>query len=422
MVKFIHAADIHLDSPLKGLQRYEGAPEGLQGATRQAFDNLIELALKEAVDFVLIAGDLYDGDWRDYNTGLYFANRMHRLREAGIYVYLVRGNHDAASQITHQLTLPDNVVDFPCDRPTTIKLEALGVAIHGQGFLERAVTANLAQDYPNPIPGFFNIGLLHTVLDGREGHEPYAPCSLADLLSKGYDYWALGHVHGRETVHQEPWIVYPGNTQGRHANEVGEKGCTLVTLQDGQVKSLAHHSLDVLRWCKLSVDCSAATHPDDVIELIRDLLPKELAKAQGRVLAVRLELFGASQAHNQLHREFERWQNEIRLVLQEVAGDGAWLEKVKLKTTGKRDLDELAQEHLPVGFLLNYFAHAEQDPDLLEEIQREFQTLKAKVPADLFFHYPELNLGDKQALKEFLRGAQSRVELALGEEGVAHED
>ncbi|NMB02134.1 MAG: DNA repair exonuclease [Firmicutes bacterium] len=422
MVKFIHAADIHLDSPLKGLQRYEGAPEHLQGATRQAFDNLIELALEEAVDFLLIAGDLYDGDWRDYSTGLYFVNRMHQLREANILVFIVRGNHDAASQITHQLTLPANVVDFSCQKAETIILEHLGVAIHGQGFLERAVTANLSKNYPHPVPSYFNIGLLHTALDGREGHEPYAPCSISDLVSKGYDYWALGHVHGREIVHEkDPWIVYPGNLQGRHVNETGSKGCTLVTLQDGRVESLTHHTLDVLRWCKLTIDCANSTTPDEVLDLVRSQLQQEISLAQGRILAVRLELVGASFAHKALQSEPERWLNEIRLVLQEVATDGAWLEKVKFGTTPKRNLDQLAKEHLPIGFLLSYFTHAEQDLDLIAEIKSEFQILKSKLPADLLCHYPELNLEDPAILGEFLRDAKSLIELALSEEGVANE-
>ena len=233
-MKFLHAADIHLDSALHGLERYEGAPvEEIRSATRRAFDNLIELAIDEEVAFVLLAGDLYDGDWKDYNTGLYFVERMRRLHDAGIRVFIVAGNHDAASQITKHLRLPDNVTLFSTRQPERVVLEDLDVAIHGQGFATRAVTDDLSQAYPQGDPQRFNIGLLHTCLDGKPGHEPYAPCSIAGLRSKGYQYWALGHVHKREEVSQDPWIVFPGNIQGRHIRESGPKGCTLVTVDNG---------------------------------------------------------------------------------------------------------------------------------------------------------------------------------------------
>ena len=192
MFKFLHAADIHLDSPLQKLEQYEGAPvRELRQATRRAFENLIELAIAEKVDFVLIAGDLYDGDWKDYNTGLYFISRITKLNDANIPVYIITGNHDAASAITKTLRLPDNVKMFPTDKPCTFKLEEVGVAIHGQGFATPAVKKDLSAGYPVAVAGYFNIGMLHTCATGREGHEPYAPCTVAALESKGYDYWAL---------------------------------------------------------------------------------------------------------------------------------------------------------------------------------------------------------------------------------------
>ena len=230
MFKFLHAADIHLDSPLLRLDVYEGAPAAeIRGATRRAFENLVQTALAEKVDFVVLAGDIYDGDWKDYNTGLHFAARIARLREAGIPVILAAGNHDAASSISRSLRLPDNARVFPHDRPDTFRLESVNVAVHGQSFGSPAVRADLSRGYPAPVPGCFNVGLLHTGVNGREGHEPYAPCTLAALREKGYDYWALGHVHQREVLSAEPLVVFPGNTQGRHARETGAKGCILVT-------------------------------------------------------------------------------------------------------------------------------------------------------------------------------------------------
>ncbi len=225
MIKFIHAADIHLDSPLVGLERYDGAPvDEIRGATRRALENLVRLATEEHASFVLIAGDVYDGDWKDYNTGLFFVKQMARLKEAGISVYLVAGNHDAASVITKSLRMPDNVAFLSTERPETMLIDRLGIALHGQGFPAREVTEDLSIAYPDAMAGMFNIGLLHTSVDGRSGHEPYAPCTLDGLRSKGYDYWALGHVHAREVLSEDPWIVFPGNMQGRHVRETGPKG------------------------------------------------------------------------------------------------------------------------------------------------------------------------------------------------------
>ena len=135
MFSFIHAADVHIDSPLWGLERYEGAPvDEIRGATRRSFENLVTLAIEEKVDFVIIAGDLYDGEWKDYNTALFFVREVAKLRDAGIRVFAVTGNHDAASQITRSLRMPDNVTLFSTRKPQTIRLDSLGVALHGQSF------------------------------------------------------------------------------------------------------------------------------------------------------------------------------------------------------------------------------------------------------------------------------------------------
>jgi exonuclease SbcD len=167
--KFIAAADIHLDSPLQGLSLYEGAPlDVLRGATREALGNLISLAVEEKVAFVLLSGDLYDGDWKDYHTGLFLLQQLSRLREAGIKAYVIYGNHDAESRITRSLRLPDNVRVLSTKFPETIFLEDFGVAIHGQGFAKRDVLENLAEQYPEARKGFFNIGMLHTALSGAE--------------------------------------------------------------------------------------------------------------------------------------------------------------------------------------------------------------------------------------------------------------
>ena len=170
--RFLHAADIHLDSPLHGLSRYEGLPvEDIRSATRVAFDNLIAYAIDERVDFVVIAGDLFDGDWRDMGTGLYFARAMGRLDQAGIPAFVLAGNHDAASIISRTVPWPPNVRQFGSRQPETHSLPHLAVAVHGQSFSSPAVTENLALAYPPAEAHVFNIGVLHTALAGRHGHD-----------------------------------------------------------------------------------------------------------------------------------------------------------------------------------------------------------------------------------------------------------
>src|SRR4051794_26748779 len=248
-ITFLHAADVHLDSPLRGLERYENAPvERIRGATRRAFERMIQLAVDLRVDFVLIAGDLYDGDWRDYNTGLHLVSQLGRLRDARIPVIVIAGNHDAANKMTRALRLPDNVEVLGHDRAGTHTLRDIDVAIHGQSYARADMRDNLVAGYPAAMPGCVNIGLLHTGLTGLDGHERHAPCTVADLRVRGYGYWALGHIHTRGNPCPDPLVVFPGNPQGRHIRESGEKGCMIVTLEPGQRAAPQFHRLDVVRW------------------------------------------------------------------------------------------------------------------------------------------------------------------------------
>lgn len=274
---FIHAADLHIDSPLRGLARHADAPvDELRSATRLATENLVSLALEEAVDFVLIAGDIFDGDWQDMSTGLFFNRQMARLAQAGIRVYMIRGNHDARSVITSKLQLPDNVVDFPTSKPATEELSNLPVAIHGMGFAKRHVEQNLVPDYPDALSGKFNIGLLHTSLAGSDQHDTYAPCTLSELTEFGYDYWALGHIHKREILSSDPHVVFSGNIQGRHIRETGPRGCYLVQVDAEFNCSTQFHSLDVLHWFHIEVDVGGLSDESQVIRLLGEQIELSL--------------------------------------------------------------------------------------------------------------------------------------------------
>ncbi|MEJ2416436.1 MAG: DNA repair exonuclease [Exilibacterium sp.] len=383
-MKFIHAADIHLDSALRGLERYPGAPvEEIRSATRRAFDNLIDLAIEEAVAFVLLAGDLYDGDWRDYNTGLYFVERMGRLREAGIRVFAIAGNHDAASQLTKHLRLPDNVTMLATRNPERVLLPDLDVAIHGQGFASRAVTEDLSRAYPQGDPALFNIGLLHTCLDGKPGHAPYAPCSADGLRSKGYQYWALGHVHQREEVALDPWIVFPGNIQGRHIRETGPKGCTLVSVHKGEITAVEHRDLDVLRWSLCEMDVTNSASVDAIYDQVQTALQRTLDCAGQRPVAARLALRGSCSAHSRLHAEREHWIQEYRALATGLDGAGIWLEKVSLDTRPAIRAEEMLDGDDALGGLLRGIRGMEANQTTLAALSEEVGELRKKLPVEI---------------------------------------
>jgi len=381
-MRFIHTADIHLDSPLHGLERYEGAPvEQIRGASRQAFLRLVQCAIDEEVDFLIIAGDVYDGDWKDYNTGLFFAAQMSRLREAQIPVFIISGNHDAASQITKSLRLPENVRAFSTKRPETVRLEELGVAIHGQSFPKREVTEDISAAYPPAEQGLFNIGILHTSVTGRPGHDHYAPCNIAGLVAKDYGYWALGHVHKREILHENPWIVFPGNIQGRDMGERGAKGCMLITVDDGTVVSVEQRETNVMRWQVCEVGASGVHNTEDVLDLVRTAIHREIEESAGIPLALRVRIHGACEAHPMLCADRDRWIAEVRSCATDLGN--VWVEKVLLHTSQQEDLTKLMGRDDPLARLVRSIHEMEIHPSLLDEFQEEWADLKRKLPSEM---------------------------------------
>lgn len=334
MFKFLHAADIHLDSPLKGLEKYEGAPiDEIRDAARKALTRLVDLAIEQRVAFVLIAGDLYDGDWKHINTGLFFVSQATRLDRAGIPLFLIAGNHDAANRMTKSLTLPPNVFVFRSDAAHTVTIDSLQVALHGQSFSTPSVTEDLSANYPLPKPGYFNIGMLHTCVAGREGHERYAPCSLDALKRHGYDYWALGHIHQRETLCESPCIAFSGNIQGRHIRETGAKGVLLVTVEQDRISKVDFQAVDVLRWELVTVDATGIEDESEFLQLIRASLEKASVLHPGMTLAVRVVITGRTRLHALLLAHRSKWTGEIRSIGLQVATESLWIEKVQLQTS-----------------------------------------------------------------------------------------
>jgi DNA repair exonuclease SbcCD nuclease subunit len=339
-VKFVHCADVHLDSPLRGLSRYEGAPVArLRPATRDAFDRLVQCAIEEKVAFVVIAGDLYDGDRDDFQTAMFLQRRLHVLREQGIPVVIAYGNHDAANEITKRLTLPDNVSVFPHDTAGQVILEAAGAVLHGRSYATRAVADDLSAGYLPPVDGALNVGVLHTSLDGRPGHDPYAPCTLEGLSRRGYSYWALGHVHEREQhlvdgVH----VVFPGNLQGRDVGEAGSKGVTIVEYEGDTVTKVARRDLAPVRWERCEVDLRDAESVEQALERAVAELAELRACAStepddafpAELHAVRVVLRPSASVSREWLRHPERYETQLRADAGG-GGDDLWLERIELR-------------------------------------------------------------------------------------------
>jgi exonuclease SbcD len=417
-MKFIHAADIHLDSPLNGLTAYPDAPaEQLRNATRDAFKLLVDYAIEEAVDFMVIAGDLYDGTWRDYNTGIFFCKEMGRLKRAGIPVFVLFGNHDAESEMTRKLDLPDNVSCFSANKPVTFKLDELRVALHGHSFKHKETTTNLAVHYPAAVPGYFNIGVLHTALEGYAAHASYAPCSVTELHAKGYQYWALGHVHEFQQWAEASTIVFPGNLQGRNVRECGRRGAVLITVNDAGQSEVERLFIDVLRWEHATIDASACETLLDVTRTVGRALETLLQEDAHVPRAVRVTLTGRTRAHGQLFGQEYQLRNEVLAQVAAIGNERLWLEKVRLRTEPLVDAAKASERLGAFADLQEILQAAAFDPEFRQQLQTELMPFVSKAPLELQGELPLLEAirtGEFQALVDEV-GPALLAQLAQGE-------
>ncbi|AFL51861.1 exonuclease SbcD [Sinorhizobium fredii] len=334
--RFVHTADLHLDSPLRSLAlRNEELAGIVRGATRNALVRIVDLCIAEGVDALLIAGDLYDGNQTSMNTALFLAGELRRLDEAGIRTFIIRGNHDAQSQVTRELTLPPSVHVFPGrGKPVVAKILENGrsVHIHGMSFSDPHAPESLLPHFHPPVADAINVGMLHTSLAGSAGHDPYAPCSVADLRAHGYDYWALGHVHQRQVHSESPCIVMPGMPQGRDINESGVKGVTIVMIDDDGEVTLEERPVGAAVFERVSIDLTGTADWRDMLETVGRQLAL-LRKSQPEAdLILRITLTGATPLSWRLRRDFDLLQGELENI---AAGQGrCWVEKVETLFAG----------------------------------------------------------------------------------------
>jgi len=268
---------------------------------------------------------------------------------------------------------------------------------------------NLAAGFVVAEKGMFNIGLLHTSLDGREGHAVYAPCSVDDLLSKGYQYWALGHIHKQEFVSKDPWIVFPGCVQGRHIRETGPKGCVLVTVEDGTIIEVKKIPLDVLRWAQCNVDLTDVAEMREVLERTRKAIEKERTSADGRPIAMRIRFEGATKISDEIAAYPERFEQQIKALGAEIAGADLWIERVENVTLGKLDLDSTLADDSAFGKLLKEILATPGNPREIDGLKDVIADLRQKIPSEVFSADSVLNLDEAQTVERLVEEAKQML-------------
>lgn len=338
IIRFIHTADLHLDSPFKGMTELPmDQLKNLRASTFIAFERLINYALQSSPDFVLIVGDIYDGENRSLRAQLKFQEGMKKLHAAAIPVVISYGNHDHLGGRWTRFDLPSNVHIFDEEvGEKKLKIRGRDVSIYGFSYKERHVREAMIEHFPKAKNhDAIHIGMLHGSLAGDESHAVYAPFRKEELLAKHYNYWALGHIHLRQYLHKEPPIVYPGNLQGRHKNERGVKGFYEVELSK-EGGSLEFIPASALVFERINISCRGIRHANEWLEVCFEAL--ESFRAVHGAGIVELTMIDVDKETAFL---FDQSTNEEWLeVLREVVGEGEsfiWVQNVLL--TSERELE-----------------------------------------------------------------------------------
>ncbi|MCJ7653866.1 MAG: DNA repair exonuclease [Dehalococcoidia bacterium] len=364
-VRFIHCADLHIDTPFKGIsEKHPELKELLHQSTYQSFNNIVDLSIKERVDCIVIAGDIYDSEDKSLQAQLRFRNNLNRLSEAGIPTFIAYGNHDPLNGWSATLKWPKDVFVFPGDRVESFSLtknaETIAL-VYGISFAKQDVTENLALRFPRVEKRLPTTGVLHTNIGTNTGHKNYAPCSIEDLSKSGIDYWALGHIHKHSILSSsKPAVVYSGCSQGTNPSEIGPRGCCLVTLESGNDPVVVFVATDTVRYKSDSLDISNCQDVDEVISSIANKCQKIANDMEIRHSIVRLALTGRTDLHKELLRG-----NRISEIKEEVRAyftgnhPWIWLEKLILSTAGTYNLDSLRQANAFIADIISIFDELE---------------------------------------------------------------
>jgi exonuclease SbcD len=298
LLRFVHAADLHLDTPFTGLSQLPSAiRQQIKESTFVAFDNLVELCLDENVDFLILSGDTYDAADRSLRAQLYLRDGLTRLSQEGISTFIVHGNHDPLDGYRAHLDWPEGVTFFSSvvEGVPFFKEGKELARIFGISYSTGSISDNLSLQFKTEGIMPYTIAILHTNVGQTATHGNYAPCSIQDLTKGEVDYWALGHIHLRQVLRAaQPAIVYPGNIQGRSWKETGAKGCYIVEVDERRTAQLSFRPLDVIRWTEKKIDISSCTSEQALLSRVEQEVEQLLYDSERRSVIARLELVGDS--------------------------------------------------------------------------------------------------------------------------------
>ena len=376
IVRFVHAADLHLDSPFVGMKSAapQSVADALYDATFQAYENIISLCVSERVDALLVAGDVYDSADRSLRAQRKFIDGLQRLHDQGIRSFVCHGNHDPLDGWEARLDYPPTCVRFGAafESAPIFPDDPTRAVVHGISYPTRDVYENLVHRLGIVDPTPFSIGLLHANVGNNTEHAAYAPCSLADLEQSGIDYWALGHVHTREVLSAEsPTVVYPGNPQGRHSNESGPRGVYIVEVDDGRNARLEFRAMDTIRWEQRELDVSRMEADQELLDELHEAMRQMLDAADDRPIIARLALTGRGVLHSSLRKPgftVEHLREEIN---SEWAGASpfAWCERIEDRTASPFDRAERVEGLDFMAEVLKTADRAKDDPEQLARLR-----------------------------------------------------
>lgn len=386
-IKFIHTADLHLDTPFTGLSEWnEDLADRLKDATFSSFQNIIDLAIRENIDFLVISGDIFDSEDQSLSAQRKFISELKRLSNQNISTYFICGNHDPINSWLDSLDLPDSVYRFgsKLEKKTYKKDGEDMVDIHGVSFANSVVEENLAQEYEVANdPATVSIALLHGTLGTSSEHENYAPFSMDDIAAKKFDYWALGHIHKKEVARESgPAVVYSGNPQGRDFGETGSKGCFLVEIDGQNNLDYNFKPTQEVRFERIEIDLSDTEKLNDLLEKIEQ--PEQfIDNYTDTSYMLRITITGRTALHHKLNQP-----GEIDQLMQDLnAGQleknqFTWIDSIKVKTKPDIDLQQVQKGDNFPAEVLRYMQNFEQDDqkldELIEEVRGDLKSSKAK--------------------------------------------
>jgi len=368
---FIHCADLHLDSPFECIQSVApNTASVLRDATFRSFENVIDLAIQKRVDFLIVAGDVYDGADQSLYAKLRFYQALRRATESGVQCFVAHGNHDPWEA---EREIPDGVYRFGSEEVEwgIAKREDEELAyVYGISYPSREVNENLATRFSREDDAQFGIGVLHCNVGGAPGHDNYAPCILDDLIACGMDYWALGHIHTRNVLREsEPCVIYSGNTQGRSVRELGERGCYLVDVDKTGHVETEFVATDVVRWFEEEVSITDLETPEILMDTLQERCEKVRLHADGRAAMLRIYLTGRGDLHTALGYQGVA---DIVTLLQgneQDTRDFVWVESVQDQTRRAIDIPQRRQAEDFVGEFLKAAEELRTMQDAASEIR-----------------------------------------------------